>query len=557
MGLRNFFQAAGIVGVCACVAVASSSRQVERGSVLSGASGTSGAFSASDDRSKAQTYLVATPMTVQVATIGSEIGSSTITDLAIADFDGDGRPNLAVTWFATDSQNPDNNVRMLSIYLGSGAAEFTHAVDLDLYIPNDIIPALSVFLNGPADIGVGDFDGDGDPDLAVTCFFGDELWLIENLGGGAFEQYLKFPFGSNGNARFQTPPEVLAADFDGDGRDELVYIADPISYIQFDIIHFWKTDGSIADMERIDWEGTPGAATVRWTRGLAVADFDDDGRPDLCFTAASDPNETDPVLVFWHDLDEFTGEFAVHVEHPSFICSDVVAVENNPDCPPGVVLTDIDGTRMEYWASTCDGTLGFYPAGGVDDYAGYSPSRGVAAVADDIDGDGFDDLVTRQRLGSLDAHRQVEVTLSGVDGQSWVRVAPCPLDTTGFQDQALSEILRPRAIAVADLFGNTLPEVVAGFEPAPPPDGEPGDDAVLRVAYWANGCLGDVTRDGATNVDDISALLAALGDCSTGCNEDADLNKDGVVDFVDLSIVLDDYGCACCDNGVIDPYPSE
>ena len=492
--------------------------------------------------------LVAAPLMIEVADLTPATDSAAITDVEAADFSGDGRADLAVAWFATDVHDAANNARFLTLYFGSGACAFERAVDINLYIRNAQIDALSVFRNGPSDVGVGDFDGDGDPDLAVTPFFGDELWFIENLGDGQFAQHLKFPFGFNSTGNFQTPPEALAADFDGDGREELVYVVDPIQYIQGYALHFWRTDDTIANMRRVNWEGVEGGVLVQWTRALALADFDGDARPDLCFTGSiNPPYEDDPVMVFWHALDPVRRQFDVHLEYPDFLCSDVVAVAPNPACPPGVVVTDLDGTAVAYWAGVCSGEMDFLPAATESGYAGYAPGRGMAAVAADVNGDGDIDLVTRQRAGRLDDPWKVEVTLSSGGGERWWRVRPCPIDSSGFQDEPFSEILRPRNLAVADLFGNTLPEIVAGFGPTPPTAGGGGVLGALLVAYWRNSCVGDATVDGRTDIADLSFVLANLEDPENPVfAPDADLDKDGRVTLSDLGVVLADLGCDCC-----------
>ncbi len=503
------------------------------------------------------TLYVPAPLTLTVAVLAEETDCADITDVEVADFNGDGRNDIAVAWYMTDLDEMANNLRTLTLYFGTGADSFDRAADIDLYIPNYVIEALSIFRNGPADVGVGDFDGDGDADLAVTPFFGDELWLIENLGDGAFTRHLKFPFGFNSTGNFQTPPEAMAADFDQDGRDELVYIADPHFYVQGSIIHFWQTSNTILNMHRVNWEGIEGGVAVQWTRGLAIADFNTDGRPDLCFSGSiNPPEEDDPLLVFWYDLNTSTRRFAVHLEYPSFLCSDAVAVQPDPACPPGVLLTDLDGTQIEFWAHQCDDSMGFYLAAAEDGYAGYAVNHGMAAEAADVDGDGDLDLVTRQKLGSLSDDEQIEITLNGAQGQEWTRVDPTPISTEGFQNELYSEILRPRNLAVADLFGNTLPEIVAGFGPSPPPGPGLDDGELLRVAYWANSCLGDVTLDGRTDVADLATLLAEFGQAGgPPLNPDADLNKDGQVDLADLNMVLADYGCECCE-GLVRPDPA-
>lgn len=486
------------------------------------------------------------PLTLRLASLGTTITTATVSDLAVADFNGDGSNDIAVAWYATDPQNMSRNKRVVSVFLGRGG-DWQLATQITLYIPNFQIPALSIFRNGTAAMAAGDFDGDGDPDLAVTAFFGDELWLLENLGGGTFAPHLKFPFGFNSPANFITPPAAAAADFNGDGRDELVYIADPIQYLDSYIIHFWTTADAVTDMARTEWEG---AATpfTQWTRGLAVADFDEDGRPDLCFTGTNrPPHEEGPILNVWYALDLATGRFSVRSEYPDIVCSDVVAVRPLDDCRPGLVLTDRDGATMQYWSPACQGPPRFHRAGDEKGFANLSPGRGMAAAVADLNGDGHPDIVTKQKLGGAMDRDQVELVRGrSPGGQPWWRVRPNPLDSRGFRCEPNNQILRPRNLAVADLFGNTRPEIVAGFAMALPalPEGE----RTLDVAIWANGCLGDVNQDGRVDVDDVLVLDAAIGACRPNprYNPDADLDKSGCVTAEDRQLLISDRGCQCC-----------
>jgi hypothetical protein len=82
-----------------------------------------------------------------------------------------------------------------------------------------------------------------------------------------------------------------------------------------------------------------------------------------------------------------------------------------------------------------------------------------------------------------------------------------------------------------------------------------GDEELhLRAALWRNSCLGDVSRDGRTNVIDLAALLGQLPDGEgSPFAPDADLNKDGCVDLADLAIVIGDYGCDCRQNSMPPP----
>jgi hypothetical protein len=485
------------------------------------------------------------PLLVSVEVLSPSIDWATITDVKVADFDDDGRNDLAVAWFSTDFQDLiHNSRRMLSIFFGDGAG-FRPAQHYDLYIPDAACPAMSVFRFGTSTIGVGDFDGDGDLDLAVLAFFGDEIWFLENRGDGTFEQHLRFLFGVNTAGNFVTPPAAYGVDFDGDGRDELVYLLDPIMQIEQRTIHFWRTEGAIADIYRPDWRSTSDVF-VQWTRAMAIGDFDGDGKLDICFTGSVNPPlEDDPMLTVWHSFNPASGLFAAKHIVPSFLCSDVASATLPGHGLPSLILTDLDGTAMECWVNQHSGQIDFALAAQLDGYAGLSPGRGVAAVVADVNGDGNPDLVTKQGVGTIGDARQVEVTLSNGLGTTWWIATPPTLDSTGLCTDPSSQILRPRNLAVADLWGNTLPEIVTGFGHAGAGTPGGGSGGWLHLAIWENSCIGDVNRDGMTSGRDASIVARAMGKTAgaPGFVPDADIDKDGAITTQDLQIVLADLGC--------------
>jgi hypothetical protein len=58
-------------------------------------------------------------------------------------------------------------------------------------------------------------NGDGAPDIAVVDASAQSLTVLVNNGNGTFRVAEAFDTGSKG------PSSVAAADFDGDGRDDL------------------------------------------------------------------------------------------------------------------------------------------------------------------------------------------------------------------------------------------------------------------------------------------------------------------------------------------------
>ncbi len=488
------------------------------------------------------------PDVLHVCSVGAEVDIATITGVCAEDLSGDGRRDLAIAWYTTDNDLPAANQRCVSIFIGEGAG-FRLSRVVHLYVYNSSSPAMSVFRYGTASLAAGDFDGDGDRDLAVAAFYGDELYFIENLGDEVFLPYLRFPFGFNSPGNYTSPPEMCAADFDGDGRDDLVCLIDPIQYPDGDMLHFWRTTRGVEDMYRaIDWIGFGSDLIYQWTRALAVGDFDGDERADLVFTATDhDLAMGDrPVFALWYGFNPNNGRFNVLNTFPSVFCADVVAIPTSTGCAQGLVLTDIDGTTMQYWAPLCDG-VGFEFGASVTGYSGLGSGRGMAGAIADVDGDGDPDLVTKQKRGTVDDWNQLELTLSSADGSEWQLVSETPFDSTGLQVQNGNGILRPHNLVVADLRGNALPEVVAGFAASWGGDSPPDSPRTIKLAIWENSCLGDVNRDGRTDCLDFTTIEGRLG-LSAGnplFPPDADLDKDGWVSNADLALARGDGGCTC------------
>lgn len=484
------------------------------------------------------------PIVIPIFAIPPNYDSAAVTGIAAADFNGNGLTDLAVAWYATDLQDMSVNRRAITILYGTGRESFLPGPEIDLYISNDKFPELSIFRNGTSEIVVGDFDGDGDPDIAALPFFGDELWFIENMGDGTFDQHLYFIFDINSEGNAITPPKAFAADFVGNGRDELVYVVDPVLYVDQVPVHFWR-GARLDDMRRARWEGF-GGPYVSWSRSLAVGDYTGDGKADLAFSASdSPPLEIDPIIVVWHSLNLHTRKFQVSTFQPGFLCSEILPFRSPDMCRSGIVALDLNGTDLEFWRPTaCSGPPAFELAATESGFTG-SVNRGMAGELGDLNGDGMPDLVTRQKLASLSTCDEVEVAIQSGSGAAWSRVDPTPLSTCGFAESGSNQILRPRNLVVADLFGNRRPEIIAAFGPEEFQAEDSVSPGTLRIAIWNNSCLGDVTADGRTGVADLARVLASFGLCEgeSGFDLVSDLDRSGCIDAVDLMIALEDFGC--------------
>ena len=160
------------------------------------------------------------------------------TGLAIADVDGDRRPDVVVV-------GPSYGVAVL---LGKGDGTFA---------------APRIVLDGsrnPQAIVAADFDGDGTIDLAVA--FPDYVRVMLGRGDGAFDDV-------SGSPTIKGVSAITAADFDGDGRVDLAIAGG---------------DGTVSVMRgqgRRDLADPIEYPAIRGATGLFAADFDGDGKLDL------------------------------------------------------------------------------------------------------------------------------------------------------------------------------------------------------------------------------------------------------------------------------------
>jgi VCBS repeat protein len=170
------------------------------------------------------------------------------TSVAVADFNGDGVSDLAVL-----NQVPGS----VSILLGAGDGTFS------------TLPA--ILQEGVAGMLVAaDFNGDGWQDLAIARQNIGDILVLLGRGDGSFGAGLFYPAGG-------APAALAVADFDGDGDLDLA-----VGTLTFN--HFILVRGKVSILAN-SGQGTFGPPSPVAQYGdapvLAVADFNADGRPDL------------------------------------------------------------------------------------------------------------------------------------------------------------------------------------------------------------------------------------------------------------------------------------
>jgi RHS repeat-associated protein len=177
--------------------------------------------------------------------------------LAVGDFNRDGKPDLVIGL----SLGAPSFQMGVSVLLGNGDGTFQ---------PPRLI---TIAEQGQGtSIAVGDFNGDGKPDLAVASATSTDLFILLGDGNGGFvlpPRRLSLGAGAAASA-------VAVGDFNGDGKEDLAVTTGASTVVIF----IGNGDGTFQLPGRsFPLVPLPGGVSV--SRSIQVGDFNGDGRLDL------------------------------------------------------------------------------------------------------------------------------------------------------------------------------------------------------------------------------------------------------------------------------------
>jgi hypothetical protein len=433
--------------------------------------------------------------------------------VAVADVNGDGRSDLAVT---------NAYSRNVSVLLGNGDGSFQAARHF----------AVGAF---PTSVALGEFNGDGRIDFAVANRDGWNISVRLGNGDGSFEIPGFFGVGSN-------PYSVAVGEFNGDGLPDLATAnmsSDTVSVL------LGNADATLQPAQTF--------ATGVAPRSVAAGDFNNDGKLDLAtansggndvsvllgngdgtFAAAQSVPLTIPYVPVDPPLSVAAGDFdadgkldlVVGSQYSGYYFTSSYATvlmgngdgtfgtqnttQLNGGSPMELAVADLNGdgkldavtANYEYGTVSVLLGTGTGSIGAPTDFnAGYYP---VSVAARDVDGDGDIDLATANRYGN-----NVSVLLG--DGAGAFATA----QTFGVGSEPVSVVLSDFSndgkldIATANVAGNSVTVLVGHGDGAfsPPLNSRTGLGAAAVAAGDFNG---DGWLDAATanyNGNNVSVLI--------------------------------------------------
>lgn len=288
----------------------------------------------------------------------------------------------------------------------------------------------------PGFIAIADVNHDGKPDLIAANTADETLSILLGDGKGHFSPAPGSPFSCG-----KSPNDIAVADMNHDGNPDLV-----IANTETPLITVLLGDGKggFKPAARSPFS----AASRPHVHGVAVADFNGDGKPDV----VTDSWGNNQILML-------LGDGAGNLAGPGRAFNTgrrpyqrVRSADFNQDGNPDVVTTNLDDNTVSILLG--DGHGGLHDSQGSPFPAGEAP---WAAVIDDVNHDGKLDLVILPYEPDVKDPRQTGITVllgdgkGGFSGGSFSKTGGSPLPLTGCRG--------PARVATSDFNGDSFRDI--------------------------------------------------------------------------------------------------
>jgi hypothetical protein len=371
------------------------------------------------------------------------------TRIAVADLDGDGKPDLIIgSIYAHQITILQNISTSGSLDTNSFAAPVTFPfvntaespywllagdVDgdgkIDLIAPDEAGNQVLIYRNisvgglltsnsfaapvafnvgmSPRNIALRDLDGDGRPDLASANIGDQTVSILKNIGAAGvidtntFAPQFVLPTGSQ-------PHDLTFGDLDGDGKPDLA-----VNNYSSPFVSLFRNVSVTGVLDTNSFEGRVDLPAPLYCNSVVMGDMDADGKLDLLIGTAIGNNEVSVFRNVSTSGSLTTNSFAPHLDFPAAGWVDTVAVGDlNGDGKLDVLAVNQMNSTVSIFENVGTGSFSSNSLAPRVDYVSGSNPYSVSVV--DLDGDGRPDVLFNNVYSdSLSIYRNLNGTSTG------------------------------------------------------------------------------------------------------------------------------------------------
>jgi FG-GAP-like repeat/IPT/TIG domain/Secretion system C-terminal sorting domain len=294
---------------------------------------------------------------------------------AAADMNGDGRPDV-VAWDTTTTDE-------IAVYLNTGSGGTISFDGGTRYAYGGAISGQ------PGKIIVRDLDGDGKPDVLTihTVPTGDTSYFtfLQNTGSGGTVTLVQLPdlIAQLYNTGQRTISDFIVEDFDGDGKPDIMSVQQNGFYFY----HNTSVPGTISFSAGAQTNYISPGTTYS---GLTAADMDGDGFPELIYVNPT----TNQLMVNWNDGQSGTPAFWVGATLSTGNSPQRLAVGDlDGDGKPDIAVSNMNGGSVSVYRNTYAGGQNALSFDAQAVYSTGAAGTAYELAIVDLDGDRRPDIV--------------------------------------------------------------------------------------------------------------------------------------------------------------------
>ena len=431
--------------------------------------------------------------------------SATSREATSNDFNGDGYADLVVAT-PKATVNGQTQAGQVAVLYGSASGVSTSRSALISQNTSGVPGTAEVHDHFGSSYATGDLDGDGYTDLAVgvqdeSYADSDDPGIVQILWGGStglVNGALTVHGATGAHSVYLYGSGLAVGDFDGDGRDQLAVTGNAGVSVWDD--GFTRTAAAPARTE-LSTGGPSGAA--RGTGAMAAGDFDGDGADDLAVSGIDDLEGDEPGV--WIGYYAGGADGMTYTENPATVPLDTAHVR---------AAGDIDQDGCDELVTSGPGASGAGTIavhyGGPGGIPGSSRSAlidqdtaGVPGVGEsgdafgadvsigDVTGDGHPDVAVGapdEDLGALDRAGAVWLLKGSASGLTGAGAQSFTQDTSGVPGKAESSDRFGYAVRLEDLSGDGHADLTAASS---------GEDVFDDGVHHADGSDGVLRGSGS------------------------------------------------------------